>query len=218
MANSAGHPPDSVGRVAYVCWWLGFLIALQALGFMLSAWVISIEPDIGWVVTLGLGVCLLASVAAAFRSDRSDRRSVTSYDQLPYSWGIFTGTAAGAAITSAGILGANLVLREVFYAQVSQVIPVLLLTFAVEQRFFTRLTTQDTREDAQFAFIFVMMAAAVAELLVLSSLASSAVWVHWAATIATAMAVPSSLALITVAGFVNAFRLPTDASRLASPV
>jgi hypothetical protein len=193
------------------------LIALEATGFLLSAWLMSLDPSVGWVGALLVGACVLATIAFYFRSALAEGTSVPSYEQLPYSWGAFAGMAVGSGVGSAGILGVNLAIGETFYAQVSQVIPVLLLTFAVEQRFFTSLRHPDTRDDAEVAFAFVMVTAAVAEVLVLTSLATSTVWVHWAATIASAAAIPASLALITVSAFVHAFRNPIQESEVASP-
>jgi hypothetical protein len=206
MANSPGRPHD-VGRVAHACWWLGALLSVEAVGFLIAAWGISIVGEATWGLVVPVPAAMFLAVAGVFGWELRKGTSAPSYEQLPYSWGAFAGMIGGSAVGSAGILGLNLALRETFYAQVSQVLPVLLLTFAVEQRFFTRLTHPDARADAQWAFGFVMVSAAVAEVLVLVSLASHADWLEWSATITTAMAVPASLALIGVSAFVNAFRL-----------
>jgi hypothetical protein len=214
MEKSPARAPNEVGPVAHVAWWLGALASMEAFGFLLSAWVMSDADDPSWSMALPMAGAMLVALIFVFALEQRRGTSVANYEQLPYSWGAFLGITGGSVAASAAILGVDLALTETFYAQVSQVIPVLLLAFAVEQRFFTGLTHPDAREDAQWAFAFVMVTAACAEVLSLASLASTAHMVQYPATIATAMAVPASLALLSVSAFVNAFR-PTSSERVA---
>lgn len=218
MTSSPSVTPAQLSQAAVLWWWVGLGGSAWAVVFVPLALFMTVAFVPGLIVTAVWTVLLAMAVTRTYRDEQQDLDDVSSYEQLPYSWGAFAGAIGGAAVASAGILGADLAVRDAFYEQVSQVIPVLLLTFAVEQRFFTRLSQRNTRVDAGIAFVFVMVTAVLAELLVLTSLAGTTSWLQSAATVAIAAAVPASLVLIAMSAFVNAFRLLEEPARENEPV
>lgn len=212
MVSAGARGFRELGKTAHWLYNAGSVLVYESMAFAIAA------PFIAWTPLVGVPLAVLAAAFVTFlcvlvirdESRGISPRSLASYEQLPYAWGQMVGVVAACAIISAGVLGASLVAGDAFYEQSAQVIPVLLLTFAVEQHFFSSIRREETQREAVQAFMLVILAAALAEVLVMASLATGATWVRGAATIAVTAAVPASLALISVSAFVNGFRLRSE--------
>jgi hypothetical protein len=99
----------------------------------------------------------------------------------------------------AGLAGVDLSTSVDFYAQLAQIIPVLLLAVAVERRFVPGgldRPSEDERFVLRGGFVFLVVGPALAELLALLAIASHVRWIEVTATLLAAGAVPSLLVLL----------------------
>lgn len=101
-------------------------------------------------------------------------------------------------IGAAGLFGADLSTRPEFYAQVAQIIPVLLLAVVFERRFFSteHLRVAEERTILRFGFVVLVVGPGLAEILALVAIAAHVRWVEAATTVLALSSIPALLVLI----------------------
>lgn len=138
-------------------------------------------------------------------------------DLLEEPWAVPHAAAVIVAATSvpwiavAALLGADLSVRVGFYEQITQVIPVLLLTLIVERRFFEveRLGAGE-REDVRIGFFVLVFGAIGAEIAALLAVASDVSWIEVVATILSSATIPGMLVLVSGTVLIGLYRPETD--------
>jgi hypothetical protein len=120
-----------------------------------------------------------------------------SSETLPHTGAVLLALTLLPWIGVAGVLGADLSTRPELYEQISQIIPVLLLTLTVERRFFDvrALRREPDRAGVREGFFVLIFGAIVAEFAALLAVASRVDWIEVLATILASAAIPGMLVL-----------------------
>jgi hypothetical protein len=119
-----------------------------------------------------------------------------SSESLPHTGAALRALTLLPWIGVAGVLGADLSTRPALYEQISQIIPVLLLTLTVERRFFdVRKLREPDRAGVREGFFVLIFGAILAEFAALLAVGSGVDWIEVLATILASAAIPGMLVL-----------------------
>jgi hypothetical protein len=186
-------------RLHLLAWAMLLLFAIGALALLVA--MVHTLSDLPLAAKLALDAWFLGVVA--WRAGREPLMPEDPSDPGP-SPTFAHGLASVLSLTilpwvaTAGLLGADLSTRPDFYAQIAQIIPVLLLAVLVERRFFAEATapTEEDRGLLRAGFVLLVAGPGLAEVLALLAIASHVRWIEVGATLLAASTIPALLVLI----------------------
>jgi hypothetical protein len=168
-------------------------------------------------VHLAVDVLVLGPLAwlvlylAIYDPRAAPREDLASLSSVPH----FVATAAAIVLVPwillAGILGADLSTRPEVYAEIGQILPVLLLAVVVERRFFDVASVAPVdRLDLRFGFFVLILGSLLAEVLALLAMASHVRWIEAMATVTAGATIPGLLLLIAVPGLIGLYSVAEE--------
>jgi hypothetical protein len=175
------------------------------------------------VVVDGAVLLLLIGVLARLAQNAGEMLDPAwdeSPETLPHSGAVLLALTLLPWIGVAGVLGADLSTRPELYEQISQIIPVLLLTLTVERRFFdVRKLREPDRAGVREGFFVLILGAIVAEFAALLAVASGVGWIEVLATVLASSAIPGMLVLASGTVLVGLYppAPPSSPRRSSSP-